>query len=424
MKVKREHIRVFEHQSVFLNQEFQDEKGEIVIFDEAKLDAFVRFFGTGQAYFSLLRNGVQFNEYVGAIQIGNTLVSVLPKADKRKQFQEEAKRQWNQVLIDMLRLVHGFEVKTPSSSNLSTRNNSVLDLYFELFISEVEYLVHRGLVKKYRKRTSNVNALKGSLHFSKHISKNLVHRERFYTRHSTYDTEHLLHIIIYQCILILQSINSNTKLLGRINSLLLNFPEMPFKRIVESDFDSIVLNRKTIGYRKAIEIARLIILRYHPDLSKGRNNVLALMFDMNVLWEKFVAVSLRKTTSFKVSEQQRMYFWKPENGKRRSIRPDISIKTEVGNFILDTKWKLVSNKPSMEDIRQMFTYHHYFQAKKVALLYPGSSQYTKGNFVDIENQKNLSEMECGLLFSRHSTSVLEWQRQIGLDVTHWINGQA
>ena len=65
MKVKREHIRVFEHQTVFLNQQFEDG----TVFDQAKLDAFVRFFGRGLDYYSLVRNGIRFNEYVGAIQI-------------------------------------------------------------------------------------------------------------------------------------------------------------------------------------------------------------------------------------------------------------------------------------------------------------------------------------------------------------------
>jgi hypothetical protein len=147
LKNKREHICVFEHQTVLLNQKFEDG----TIFDKLKLDAFVRFFGKGVPYYSLIRNGIQFNEYVGAIQVGNTLISVLPKADKRQNEDEAEKNKWNKVLVDMLRVVHGFNVKAPSSSQLKIKNNSVLDLYFELFIIETEYLLHRGLVKKYRK---------------------------------------------------------------------------------------------------------------------------------------------------------------------------------------------------------------------------------------------------------------------------------
>ncbi|WP_020534922.1 McrC family protein [Lewinella cohaerens] len=417
MKARREHICVFEHQAIVLNQKFEDG----VVFDQNKLDAFLRFFGKGVPYYSLIRNGIQFNEYVGAIQVGNTLISVIPKADKRQKEDESEKKKWNQVLIDMLRNVHGFDVKAPSSSHLKIQNNSVLDLYFELFVIEVEYLLHRGLVKKYRKTEGNLKALKGSLQFSKQVSKNLVHKERFYTKNTTYDAVHLLHIILYQTIRVLKIINTNSALVGRINALLLHFPEMPNQKISASVFDQLVFNRKTIGYSKAIEIARLILLHYHPDLSKGQNDVLALMFDMNALWEQFVLVSLRKNKQLKVKGQNSRFFWKPEGGRKRSIRPDITISTEDGNYVLDTKWKLVANKPSIEDIRQMYAYHHYFKAEKVALLYPGDKPYVTGKFVDINKQKQLSEMECGLLFTKFDGSVVKWQKQIGEEIMNWMN---
>jgi 5-methylcytosine-specific restriction enzyme subunit McrC len=417
LKDRREHISVFEHQTIVLNQKFEDG----IVFDQNKLDAFVRFFGKGVPYYSLIRNGIQFNEYVGAIQVGNTVISVLPKADKlQKEDQAELKR-WNQVLIDMLRAVHGFELKAPSTSHLKIKNNTVLDLYFELFVIEVEYLLHRGLVKKYRKTEGNLTALKGSIQFSKQTSKNVIHKERFYTKHSTYDEKHLLHIILYHAIQILKKINTNAALVGRINSLVLNFPEMPYHKISTSIINKIVFNRKTIGYTKAIEIARLIILHYHPDLSKGRDDVLALMFDMNALWEQFVLVSLKKNKQFKVRGQNSRFFWRPEGGKSRSIRPDITLSTPDGNYVLDTKWKLITNKPSIEDIRQMYAYHHYFEAKKVALIYPGNALNVKGKFVEIKSHKHLSDNECGILFTQYSTSVIKWQEQIGQEVEKWIS---
>ena len=417
MKNRREHISVIEHQTIVLNQQFEDG----VVFDQTKLDAFVRFFGKGVPYYSLIRNGIQFNEYVGTIQVGNTLISVLPKADKRQKEDDVEKKRWNQILIDMLRAVHGFNVKAPSSSHLKIKNNSVLDLYFELFVIETEYLLHRGLVKKYRKTEGNLNVLKGSLQFNKQISKNLVHKERFYSKHSTYDTEHLLHIILYKTLQVLKRINTNAALVGRINALILNFPEMPNQKITESVFDKLEFNRKIMGYQKAIEFARLILLHYHPDLRKGRDDVLALMFDMNTLWENFVLVSLRKNKDFKVRGQASRFFWKPEGGSKRSIKPDITVSTKDDNYVLDTKWKLVASKPSIEDIRQMYAYHHYFEATKVALLYPGDAPYVTGKFVDVNRQKHLSDMECGLLFTHYKGSVKNWQKQIGEEIKHWIN---
>jgi 5-methylcytosine-specific restriction enzyme subunit McrC len=81
----RQHIRVFEHQSIKLGDRIDGEAE----FDQIKLDALVRFFDKGVPYFSLIRNGVQFNEFVGAIQVGDLLISVLPKAIKGKQVLEE-----------------------------------------------------------------------------------------------------------------------------------------------------------------------------------------------------------------------------------------------------------------------------------------------------------------------------------------------
>lgn len=420
MRTTRHHIKVFEHQSIHLNEKFIDGDSEVV-FDQEKFDRLIDFFGDGSPYFKLLRNGVQFNEHVGVLQIGGTLISVLPKADKRKKLSQEETETWNQVLVDMLKVVNGFKVKAPTSSTLKIRHNSILDLYFKMFLSEVEYLLHLGLAKKYRSTEGNLTKLKGNIQFSEQISKNLVHRERFYTRHTTYDVEHLIHIILFQAIAVLKRINTNSSLTGRINSLFLNFPDMPKQRITSAVFDKVVLNRKTQGYRKALEIAKLILLQYHPDLSKGRNDVLALMFDMNDLWEQFVLKCLQKEKSIRVKGQNKKFFWKPSNGHRRTIRPDITISALDENYVLDTKWKLVSNKPSIDDLRQMYVYHHYYKAQKVALFYPGKAEYIKGSFVKPEQQRELSQMECGLLFSEFKGSVKDWQTQIGKEVKNWIN---
>lgn len=415
MKLEKKHIIVFEHQSILLNQKFNGD----VVFEQSDLEAFEAFHGNGVPYFKLIRNGIQFTEYVGAIQAGNVLVEVLPKADKRQTKGEQHKR-WQQILINMLRVVHGFEVKAPSSSDLSLKNNSVLDLYFELFTSEIELLLHQGLVKKYRQTEGNLNSLKGKFLFSQHINKNLVHKERFYTKYTTYDTEHLLHVILHETLHVLKRINTNATIVHRINSLVLNFPEMPRMKVLEAAFEKIEFNRKTGGYKRAIDIARLILLNFHPNLSKGSRDVLALMFDMNLLWEGFVLVSLKKSKEFKVNGQNSKFFWKPTGGKRKSIRPDIRLQKEGYEFIIDTKWKLIDRNPSVEDIRQMYAYHLYFNAQKVALLYPGETSYISGKFVNPEKQRELTNMECGLMFTSTKGSVKDWQSNLITQIQKWV----
>ena len=401
-------ITVFEHESVYTD------RGEHKITPQ-QFNALFNYSGNGVPYFSIIKNGIRFNQHVGVIQIGKLTIEVLPKADNKQQSELEEKR-WRDILVEMLRAVNGFEIKSTSESSLKIKPNTILDLYIEIFINEVEYLLHTGLVKQYRKKEGNLTSLKGNLLFGKHIQQNLIHKEKFYTRHSTYDKEHKLHCILYKTIQFLKKINTNLILNSRIGSLLLNFPEMPDIKITQNLFDRITLTRKTQSYETSINIAKMLLLRYHPDLAGGRHDVLALMFDMNRLWEKFVYISLRKHKEpfITVKEQTQKQFWVNEDKVQTKLRADILIQGYENNtIVLDTKWKNLNGKnPSIEDLRQMFAYHIFYKAQKTALVYPGTYKSTTKNYFtdpDIEGKKDKT---CGIIFLDVKKEVKEWQKDI------------
>ena len=375
-------------------------------------------------YYDLGHRRIIFKEYVGVIQVGHLTIEVLPKADRHTSG-EESKDEWKKMLISMLRAVGLFDIHAPSSTSLKIKTNSILDLYFELYISELEYLLHRGLSKKYRKTEGNCTALKGSIVFGKHIQQNLVHQERAYVRYTVYDTLHQLHFILYKALKLLKQINSKPDLQSRIGALLLHFPEMPDTKVTEATFQKLSLNRKTNHYQKAMEMARLLLLNYHPDISKGGNHVLALMFDMNLLWEQFVLTSLRKefrsqNAPAQVHGQVSKHFWKPNEGNRATIRPDIVIKTEShGCIVLDTKWKNLGGiNPSASDLRQMFVYHHYYNAQKVAIIYPGTNNILQGLYYMPSGIDG--DQECSLIGLKPEDNISMWSKKIFEIVALWI----
>lgn len=402
------HITVFEHETL------RSDRGEKRL-SQKQLGVLQTFYGEdGVPYYSLVHHGVKFNEYVGVIQIGKTIIEVLPKADKSGD-----ENTWRNVLISMLRAVGVIDIHAPSSSDLQLRANSVLDLYFELFVKELEYLLHRGLVKKYRKTEGNLSILKGTIHFAKHINQNIVHQERFYVKHYTYDKQHDIHAILYKTLKLLKNIHTHTELNSRIGTLLLDFPELYDVKVTKTLFERISLDRKTEPYRKALEISRLLLLNYHPDVRKGDDNVLALMFDMNALWEQFVYVSIRKFKDKEttIAAQSIKNFWKPNTGHRSRIRPDIVLNKGTEKcVVLDTKWKnLNGHNPVHEDLRQMFVYMKYFGARKVALVYPGiDCSYRTGKYYEYDtyNPNELSENECGVISIGVDVNVKRWQMMI------------
>lgn len=405
-------ITVFEHDTIHID------RGNNRI-NPSQLKALQQFYGeTGVPYFDLIHNGIKFNEYVGVLMVGKTTIEILPKADK-----EIETKDWRKVLIGMLHAVGLFDIHTPSSTSLNLRANSILELYFELFVLELEYLIHSGLIKKYRTTTGNLNSLKGSILFSKHLNSNLIHKERFFVNYSTYDKEHVLHQILFKSLRLLQRINGNVNLQSRISSLLLDFPEMPDLKISENTFNKIIYDRKSSKYKNSIEIARLLLLNYHPDIKVGANDVLALMFDMNYLWERFVYSSLRKhkEAGTTITAKNTKDFWKPTIGYNSKMKPDIVINKDKDDcIVLDTKWKnLKQSNPSPHDLRQMYVYMKYYNAKRVALVYPDVESSIKSGLFYKEIETELSNSECCLISIGVLEDIKQWQTKIYEQINNW-----
>jgi 5-methylcytosine-specific restriction enzyme subunit McrC len=352
---KNNFIQVFEYHKLKY-----DENSD---FKKHHFDAMVQFNEKNQnKYFTIIHKGILFNSYVGVIQIGGLTVEILPKADNNDN---PDKKTWQNVLLNMLKVCKHIQVDNVSETNLNKKYNSILEVYFEMYLK-------KGLIKKYRRIQSNQNALKGKLVFSQNIQKNLIHKERFYCEHQLYDKDHLIHQILYRGLLILKDLVNN-HLKDKLSRLLFEFQDYQQVNINKSNFDKLVNDRKTTPYLRAIDISKMIILNYSPNLNSGNDNMLTLLFDMNKLWEEYIYRILQKhkPIGYLVSFQNSDKFW-----EHKTIRPDIVIKNDKNeNFVIDTKWKIIKeNNPSDDDLKQMFTYNLHWKANNTMLLYPKINQ--------------------------------------------------
>lgn len=394
---KMNFIQVFEYQKLKYDEN-QD-------FKKHHFDAMVLFNEKNQnKYYTIVHKGVLFNSYVGVIQIGGLTIEILPKADKDNSDSEEIKKRWQSVLLNMLKVCKHIQVDTISETNLSKKFNSILEVYFEMYLNELESLIKKGLIKKYRRIQSNQNALKGKLVFSQNIQKNLIHKERFYCEHQLYDKDHLIHQILFRGLLILKDLTNN-KLKDKLNRILFQFQDYQQVMINKNHFEKLVKDRKTQPYLKVIDIAKMIILNYSPNLNSGNDNMLTLLFDMNKLWEEYIYRILQKhkPTGYEVSFQNSDKFW-----EHKTIRPDIVITNEQDeNFVIDTKWKIVTaNNPSDDDLKQMFTYNLHWEAQKTLLLYPKIEQ-EDSHFGEFHYNKLKLKCKIGFLKIHNSSNILD-----------------
>ena len=358
----------------------------------------------GGRFFSLTPKGVKFNQFVGVIQVGNLTIEILPKISRVGE--KEDKGKWQKVLIDMLRECRWMQVYAHDKAALRFKPNSILEAYLELFVQECEELIRQGLVKKYRAIDNNCNSLKGKLLFQKQVQLNLVHKEKFYTRHQVYDRENIYNQILLKALKLIPILSQSPFLKDRVYNLILSYPELEDISVNQSTFQNLVYDRKTTRYKGSIEIAAMLLLNYRPDISTGQNHILAILFDMNDLWEEYVYRQLykNKPSDWNVGQQNQKKFWKLTNSNSsKTIRPDIVIhnKTNGTKIILDTKWKIPENNiPADADLKQMFVYNEYWTGKTALLVYPHTVYtdkpiYSEGAFH--LKEKSLTTHGCGIM---------------------------
>ena len=402
-----EPIPVFEHQPLKVG-----EKG----FEKSHLQSLEKFLGNNDEttfpYYTLIHNGVKFRNYVGVLCVNGLTIEVLPKTDRDTQ----GDNYWRKKLLLMLSQVYKLDVKSPSDAHQEISTSSpILDVFIKRFLDEVNSLLNRGLVKCYHKDEGNRTALKGKLLIDEQLRRKFVHKERFYVRYTTYDYEHVMNCLLRQALEVAVSVSQNANIRGRAASTLFNFPELKEVPVSPQLFDNLVFDRKTEDYRMAIKLAKLLLLHSVPNRVGNSERILALMFDMNKLWEEYVYVMLRHyLTGYEVRAQETMRFWQQDNGTYKTIRPDLVVRKNNNVVaILDTKWKCPDNTPSDGDLHQMYVYSKMYFTNKVALVYPstGNDSTRYAHFLDGPTNR----ASCDMLFLK-----LE-EENLGSSIKKWLN---
>lgn len=352
------YITVFEHETL---QTFENDEGRFLTPEQ--LDMLYAFNEKhGGRYFSPARNGIKFSQYVGVVQVGRTTIEILPKTD-----QSNDTRKWHNILLQLLAECKHIKRESVSEASLRKRENSLLELYIEMYLDGVEKIIHTGLAKKYLHFRQQTMALKGKLLFAQNIRKNLVHKERFFTEHTIYTQDNIYNRVIKKGLEVITKLNCRSYLRERASGLSLYFHNISDARVTEKTFDKLIITRNTERYKEPLYIAQLLILNYSPDIKSGTDELLAILFDMNLLWQEYILLQLKRAAPEGIQiDKGSKLFWESQR-----IDPDIVIKTPNGFHILDTKWKVLDqSKPSASDLKQMFAYNIYWNCNKSILLYP------------------------------------------------------
>lgn len=312
-------------------------------------------------------------QFVGVIETRSGIaIEILPKiADDTDESR--------QIFMKMLKNLHNSPFKLCNTAHLKAEKLHLLEIFIHMFCEELALLIKKGIRSSYLTLEENATFLKGKLKLTEHIRTNIINKDRFFIEHDEYLQNRIENRIIRTTLDLLYKkscSNSNKK---RLLEYLFVFNEIEPVLDTKTAFSKVCTNRQLKDYELLLQWCRLFLNHESFTTFKGNNLAFALLFDMNKVFEDYVAHCLKRDYPDLTIEVQVRKEHLIEYPKREFLlKPDLKIGTEI---IADTKWKLLdSSKPhngiSQEDIYQMFAYgKKYSGTNEIHLIYPKTESF-------------------------------------------------
>ncbi len=339
----------------------------------------------GSIFWQCGQRRLQARHYVGVIQTSDgTQVEILPKiADS---YDDETLKK---ILLNMLREVGDLPDKKAQTASLETENFPLLEMFIRDFLECVDEIVKRGIRSDYIRQEDNLPFMKGKMLINQQIKYNLVRRERFYVEFDSFERNRPENRLIkssLQKVLKMAREYRNQRL---ARELLFMFDDVPFSTEYKQDFQKCSKDRGMHYYQDSLNWCRLILEDKSPVPNKGEKTFRSFLFPMWKLFEKYVEIKLRQKlkADFELEPQARdEHLCTDLKNKMFLLKPDLLIKkSDKPLYVLDTKWKRISNTKSgdknygisQSDFYQMFAYgQKYLNGQgHMALIYPKTDDF-------------------------------------------------
>ena len=325
--------------------------------------------------------------YVGIITMKDgTTIEILPKIYSETDHDESGIRT-KKLLIDMLKTLRDIPYKTLQTSNVNIEKMNIFEIFIRMFIDEMFFIVKRGLKRNYETVEENANFFKGKMKFSQQVRYNLAHKERNYVEYDAFTANRPENRLLKATLQYLYKHSLSPKNRNDIKILLGSFGEIEASVDYKTDFSKYIPDRNMKDYTTALMWSRVFLMGKSFTSFAGSEVAVALLFPMETVFESYIATLIKKELvpkGYAIAVQDRKFHLFDEPDKKFLLKPDIVItrKSDGAQFIIDTKWKILSESKanygiSQADMYQMYAYQKKYSAKNVTLLYPKTENVSK-----------------------------------------------
>ena len=355
-------------------------------------DALKRFIEEDEnfRYLDFVKGGkaLQAKQFVGVIETqSGTVVEILPKISTENL--ELNKK----IFIKMLRRLKHTQFRYIPDTSINIGQMHLLDIFIKMFADEVEQLVKKGIVSDYLLVEENLHYLKGKLKVKENLHQNRMNKERFYVAYDRYDNNRIENRIIKSTLQFLSNKCRRFEVKRKIQELLFVFEGINPVYNPKEAFKKVQFDRRIKHYEQSLHWAKLFLLGNSLTTFKGNEVAYAIMFDMNRVFEDYVAYRLKKDypeLSIKTQHSSKHLLESPT--ALFKLRPDLLLGNDM---LADTKWKLLDSKSkryglSQSDLYQLYAYgKKYTDCEKLFLIYPKSEGFVSSQTVPFKYEENM-----------------------------------
>ena len=348
-------------------------------------------------------DGIKTEAYVGSIRFADFQLNILPKIIGGND------SSCLENLMFMLRYTKKLEIHTIDSAEISKTKQPFLEILIAHYANILLNALQRHIPHHYETKEENLSAVRGRILFAENQLVNMGNLARVYCQFDEFTSDNLLNQtfkFVAQALCLLTAVPATR---ARLNKILAIYEDVELRAISYAQAKKILLNRNQLIFKDVLDLALLFLQHSTISLHNKTFTNLAILFDMNKLFEEFVATALEKAFPGQVQTQQSRRIIDSIGGHANtsySIRPDILFRHHT---IIDTKYKILDlpdNKPSEADIYQMLAYNRFFNRQNIILCYPTFKQNCCQNIFWAENAIMLSILTINLREASEGTDLL------------------
>ena len=316
--------------------------------------------------------GITTCAHVGIIRFADFQLNILPKIIG----EEDSLCLEN--LMFMLRYTRKLEIHSMDSAEISQTKQPFLEVLIAHYANILLNALQRHIPHQYETQEDNLPTVKGRILFAKNHLVNAANLARTYCQFDEFTPDNLLNQtlkFVSHALQKLTSVSPTRQKLLKINAV---YEDVTLRPVAYAETQKIILNRNHTMFKEPLELAQMFLQHSTISLHNHTFTNLAILFDMNKLFEEFVATALEQAFPGQVKIQNKLKIIEDIDGipgTSYTIRPDILFGKDT---IIDTKYKRLSlpeDKPSEADIYQMLAYNRFYNRKNIILCYPMTDEY-------------------------------------------------